>query len=97
MSKPKWTKGPWLVSGEDITAGLDYLATTAYSTEADTVILRANINLIAAAPDLYEALQDFVENGEGCPLEANCLGPQCCKTGRGKAALAKARGEHDHV
>ncbi len=53
-----------------------------------------NARLIAAAPDLYEALADVIANGlpdmpKSCGHDFLCVCPEL----KAKAALAKARGE----
>ena len=65
----KWTKGPWHVEiGEDENDGDIYVchpetecdATTIVNFEEPTDEDAANAHLIAAAPDLYEALDTLV-------------------------------------
>jgi len=58
-------------------------------TQATIRITAANAHLIIAAPELYEALEQFVRATSGGPMT---LG-ECAQFAR--AALAKARGETD--
>jgi hypothetical protein len=99
MAEPKWTKGPWRANkNRAITAGDATIGNACQSfgvtangsfhvTEKDA---EANANLIAAAPDLYKALDrclNFIANTEsemGETLESGDVA---------RAALAKARGE----
>ena len=90
MGVPKWTEGPWLFEPHGETHAL-------YSRRDDTKHgLRlmnladgdrnfiANANLIAAAPELYEALCDMVS-------DRDCLSKKTIEFA--ERALAKARGE----
>ena len=96
----KWTKGPWCVEDPEtderpgwswISAvvpgwyGLAEVVTRMDGDTEDSPVGRANANLIAAAPDLYEALCETLEiarrNEAGDYVQ------------RAEAALAKARGE----
>ena len=85
MSKTKFTPGPWLFSSYKsgtsviVIDGKEFGVATVNYPNRD-----ANAHLIAAAPDLYEAL-DNLENDDGSiPDHAWKLV---------QAALAKARGE----
>ena len=65
MTEPKWTPGPWTTSLTDETfvrsADNDVAVMIGdYSDDATSLIMAANANLIAAAPDLYAAT-DFVK------------------------------------
>ena len=94
----KFTKGPWTAKYDSQLQALIQI----YSTEAHLPVavlpdrgtveampeIEANANLIAAAPDMYEALETTCEYCIGkeatdCPCER-------CITGK---ALRKARGE----
>lgn len=80
MSEARFTKGPW---GEKnvLVRGLNFLSHANYPTELG----KANAHLIAAAPELYEALEDVLNSKEivnDDPLVNKII-----------AALAKARGE----
>lgn len=90
MSEPKWTPGPWNATeipyGFWIEAEKEWIATVHLQDESTNATAR----LIAAAPELYEALercaavcagQDMTKNGLIDALEA------------ARAALAKVRGE----
>ncbi|NIH74463.1 hypothetical protein FHV99_001670 [Ochrobactrum sp. P20RRXII] len=101
MSKTKFTPGPWeagradvasIVDGVDskwIYGGGEYCAIASGRVTGSWETVMANAHLIAAAPELYEALEASNEkirtllfDGDDHPLvSAN------------KAALAKARGE----
>jgi hypothetical protein len=75
----KWTPGPWEVDGSKVCYDLDGTK----DNICNTVWQEANAHLIAAAPDLYEALaeiMDWVVNDHPASVKA-------------RAALAKARGE----
>ncbi len=78
--KHKHTKGPWKVGGK--TGFINQLAIepsigTAYGAGEE---LQANARLIAAAPDLLEALEALLEGNPSVVAKA-------------RAAVAKAKGE----
>ena len=80
----KFTKGPWKVLGEDVVLECNEKEVVAWVGDIDGQMIN-NANLIAAAPDMYEALS-FVckecdhECYERCPV---------------RVALRKARGEEE--
>ena len=88
MSEAKFTKGPWWSSkpkGEHrsfVMADCVRIATVPYNSGRTNT--KANADLIAAAPDLYEALSDIV---------SNMFQPTYEQIERANDALAKARGE----
>jgi len=88
MTDKKWTPGPWTWDSEggdwpgewlegttDTVLHWDFDMGFQFGSEGDKT-------LIAAAPDLYDALEYVYENGDGENSRAMM-----------KAALAKARGE----
>ena len=81
MKDTKFTPGPWGVNtgGEVVCDVNDFQWVMAQSRGDDDL---ANAHLIAAAPELYEALADLVQAFDGEP-----------GWGPARAALAKARGE----
>ena len=89
--QPKWTPGPWRATTHDhpeqgVYAGYRIAKMTGGEIQRD----RANANLIAAAPDLYAALEkalNFITNTESEMGETLPCGDAA------RAALAKARGE----
>lgn len=86
MSETKFTHGPWMLSGQQkISNGKRLIAITQGRLEVNNGLDEnmANANLIAAAPDLYNALETLTTYCEikGIPTDA------------AYAALAKARGE----
>ena len=107
--QPKWTPGPWRydrtngspTTGEHMIAGAKpgYLAEVRDCGSGD---VRANAHLIAAAPDLYAALDDLLAAYAEPDQQICCGGHGCGCRGasvrdlaehRARAALAKARGE----
>ena len=79
MTERKWTPGPWEVSG-------GYVKSSNGNTVCDVRYKNGNNDrpIIAAAPDLYDALEGIISAMEGIghgPFDAE------------RAALAKARGE----
>lgn len=48
-----WTPGPWLADGRDVTS----VTGSRIATVANKPVTEANAHLIAAAPELYEALE----------------------------------------
>lgn len=97
MDKPGYTKGPWFlindhcVGGpiepgwEEAGCGVAHCGMRARTAEEAT----ANARLIAAAPDLIEALQDILEYSGGA---ASALDDEYVMD-RARAALSKALGE----
>lgn len=99
MSEPKWTPGPWRVMEP---VALDYRAPLIYGADQKSLVAnaegggprravaapeaRANAFLIAAAPELYEALEECLREHGGFTIKGEC-------ERRAVAALAKARGE----
>jgi hypothetical protein len=103
MGEAKWTAGPWKLvdngndvyacgAGTDDRVVCDFAAPYYAETGPDDTAL-ANAALVIAAPDLYAALEEMVEKGEGCVTGRDDCGPECCRCGRARAALARARGE----
>ncbi len=102
MGEPKWTKGPWVWRPAYLNAGqdeADTLAGTVGDTEGDGMCVAAihhdaglpavaNANLIAAAPELYEALEELVR----VQMDGDWEYWRGARD-RAEAALAKARGE----
>lgn len=90
MKECDFTPGPWHVSNEGKLVIRDdewlvTVATAGYATNDEEL---ATAKLIAAAPDLLEALQELVflyEHDEGCR--------ELTEYKRAKAAISKALGE----
>jgi hypothetical protein len=89
------TPGPWKVKAgtNAVLAGRKQICSHVNAASAlpvnileDQEIAQANARLIAAAPDLLEALQDAL-----CALE--CCGKDYPAASKAKAAIAKATGE----
>ena len=100
--QPKWTKGPWpikptgdfkrIVIGDGLVDGPGgYEVAEVYSDDCDRDEAMANAHLIAAAPDLYAALEWAAQNAE--ESEAGRDSEWYANLERCNAALAKARGE----
>ena len=96
--QPKWTKGPWpikptgdfkrIVIGDGLVDGPGgYEVAEVYSDDCDRDEAMANAHLIAAAPDLYAALE-LIRNNE--VVRAVCPSPLW---GKMADAMIKARGE----
>ena len=100
MSEPKFTKGPWTATYDSQLRALIEI----YSIEDRILVavlpdrgtveampeIEANANLIAAAPDMYEALE--------CACDQYCIGYEGdsivkCEDCIIRKALRKARGE----
>ncbi len=97
----KHTPGPWkigaLESGQAAVDGADGSEVTGFISIPDA-------HLIAAAPDLLEALEDMLGHCQGCNGKGRCYGPvpgspgsyasnqPCGDCADARAAIAKARG-----
>ena len=95
MNKPNFTPGPWC--GKNIHIHSMFLEklkiSFGWSSRTDSEI-EANSNLIAAAPDLYAALEKalpLLHTGDELPLEYYADKPGAL--GDAIRALRKARGE----
>lgn len=96
MADTRWTPGPWLVSETgSVVAASDsgYVAEPydgRHTLQNDAAITAANAHLIAAAPEMYEALAAVIGD-----YEAHMRGHEYVPTPliAARAALAKARGE----
>jgi rubredoxin len=111
----KWTPGPWLVVKDQafhkltVRGGVsphflagcrDICGWTGFDSEDE-----ANANLIAAAPQLYEALDNLVcprcDTRIGCLVLSRAIvstidvNAQCRECEAARKALARARGEGD--
>jgi hypothetical protein len=96
-AETKWTRGPWLVDGEDEAireAATGMLIADAEVGPAAHDERRANGFLIVATPDLYEALRVLVDRRErACREHGGSPDGSDGRYARARAALAKARGE----
>ncbi len=109
MTETKWTPGPWQASLDNIRGNAWYQDIDGAIGQPDehiglakvVVVIdgedyrqgRANAHLIAAAPDLYEALSNFLENEKfqvGVGGNPNAVEKMLAQA---RAAIAKARGE----
>lgn len=112
MSAPTWTAGPWRTHATGwvvaVCGSPPGCVVWADSDAPSVETIRANVSLIAAAPDLYAELDRQVRNcgvckGEGVsiPFMQLCLAPDpqsltkepCPKCTSSRLALSKARGE----
>lgn len=93
MTEPKWTPGPWQLRSEDLRGGR-YWCVILPGCEESTDLHEddngeANSRLIAAAPELYEALAVMLGMLNTSENPGDVL--FACKQAR--LALAKARGD----
>lgn len=101
MNEPKWTPGPWhrVIKMEGFTAvGADALIARVFSpTFRDLPTEGANARLVAAAPDMYDALEHCVAELQVMQHKYQPVGGQGSLVAkaicRGLSAIAKARGE----
>ena len=100
MSAPQFTPGPWSIDGLALVVAPEPAERGEYKAIAQVRHnARANARLIAAAPELYEALENLLNESTDTALpSAMLLGAGLSATfvkavERGLAALAKARGE----
>lgn len=102
-----FTPGPWAQSHRKQPDGM--WSTDVYDQKGETIATlawhvvpikggiatdrEANARLIAAAPDLYEALKSLIPILEAVRYTVGLRGNQLERMEAGRAALAKARGE----
>lgn len=92
----KWTSGPWRVESlepeiQTIRSQHIYIASI-YDSAAQKQN-GANANLIAAAPDLYDALQDTLNMLRAAHIQCGVHHDGNKRVQKVRAVLAKARGE----
>ena len=86
--KPKWTPGPWKVEGR-LVGGADRVRVAdCHVAERGTYENAANSRLVAAAPEMAEALREIVtaRDCEGVSIDLSLA------IDKGRAALRKAGG-----
>lgn len=103
--KTKHTPGPWQVNGSWLNietgnrhtavesvlpGGFGMVASLEHSFTRESE--EANARLIAAAPELLEALKELVNDGE-CYCADNVASKETCRHCKARAAIAKAQGE----
>jgi hypothetical protein len=92
MSETKFTPGPWFPSETKMGKGkvVDDKGFSVANCSASTYAQQnVDSHLIAAAPELYEALEPFASFACDEPH----VGEPECNNCKARAALAKARGE----
>lgn len=88
-TEARFTPGPWAINPDEY--GIEFQIEGGDARLADVFDIRANAHLIAAAPDLYAALEALLENNLGPQVDDGGAWDSCCDMAR--SALAKARGE----
>lgn len=94
----KHTPEPWKIDDDEITGGIDYIATLAYST-CEEEQKKVNALLIAAAPDLLAACEaayaslGFPIDDESLNRVTNMLANALAKARRGWPVAAADAGE----
>lgn len=90
MSETKHTPGPWTWHGKGLEARNE---TVFIGSQRDVYVLPADAHLIAAAPELLEALQKCLSHMEMNPsLYRNRFGEWVPLVRECRAAVAKAEG-----
>lgn len=94
MSEKKWTPGPWTLDTSEKWPQV-YANETVISSSTERI---EDAHLIAAAPDLYEALEELLEHGiigghSGRSDDDEPCDDEDCATCKVQAVLAAARGE----
>jgi hypothetical protein len=84
MSEIKHTPGPWQAADDHVFNEIGILIPTIYGSNDDSI--KANAHLIAAAPDLLEALQVIIGDIEQSPRRFSADQ----KVAIARAAIAKA-------
>jgi hypothetical protein len=95
MSERKWTPGPWFQSCESIDPDWHIVTTKGGGVIANVFAPQnANANLIAAAPDMLEALRALMDlNDNGGPFGGEIYQDRLDRAWRrARAAIAKAEG-----
>ena len=87
-NQPQHKQGPWRTVTDGISHWVEIDGKIVIVSKGKNA--KANANLIAAAPDMYEALDDVCKGCLG-KLETNCT-CRVCNIGK---ALRKARGEEE--
>lgn len=92
MKNTKFTAGPWILDKHDV------IRTQLKNDSYTTIVLAENIHgntgnaaLIAAAPEMYEALEFILQDGVIDALEITSVGKKAIS--KILRTLAKARGE----
>ncbi|EBO0868539.1 hypothetical protein DQ487_10500 [Salmonella enterica] len=90
MSEFKGTPGPWFIADDALGNMTHIVLSKQYPFE---MMSEENLALIAAAPELLEALQDFMAESAGntksCGHDFECI----CRFDKARAAIAKALGK----
>lgn len=107
MSGKKWTPGPWS-AGYCIYGKFDHVAVHGQRPQPGYIVPcvclvaprseeteedKANARLIAAAPELYDVLEELLGYSEPPCGGCGCINAPLSVYHKAKAALAKARGE----
>lgn len=103
MRKPKHTKGPWECITREESDGIWSYIGPVYNKTNDIAKIDtcnedrlADVNLIAAAPDLLEALEHTLADLKRCEAHFNKtkdFGVSSLALGLAEQAIAKAKGE----
>ena len=90
MSESKHTQGPWETKQSTFVHSKrgEFVADCSYPAASDQSEFSANARLIAAAPELLEALEEAIIEFEGLP---HSLGYESTHLYKWRAAIAKAR------
>jgi len=89
MTTPKWTPGPWRMDLSGVESKHQRVCDVLASSLAER---NANARLIAAAPELYAALESLLTHDSAAgPCDVPGLKCDCYE--RARAALKRARGE----